>query len=88
MLGSFTVQLTDHWLNEDLQAPPHLFHGFVGAPLYEYISLLLRLGVLASLPCSGSPSLAVLCRPELGGVWEEVHELREAALKEKKHKGQ
>lgn len=49
MLCSFAAQLLGHRYFERFAAPPHLFHGFVAAPLLEYSSLLFRLGLLPGL---------------------------------------
>jgi len=45
VLASFSCQLLGHWLHELFNAPPSLMHGFLAAPVLEYISLLWRLGV-------------------------------------------
>jgi len=44
MLASFAFQLAGHWIHEVFNAPPSLMHGFVAAPVLEYVSLLWRLG--------------------------------------------
>jgi uncharacterized membrane protein YGL010W len=49
VLASFTFQLVGHALHEDFSAPPLLFHGFVAAPLLEYMSLVFRIGGLPTL---------------------------------------
>lgn len=46
ILGSFFVQLLGHFFHEKFVAKPNIFHGFVAAPLMEYMSLLMRLNVL------------------------------------------
>lgn len=49
VLGSFCAQLLGHALCERFEAPPHLFHGFVAAPVLESLSLQMRLGWMAAL---------------------------------------
>jgi len=49
VFGSFLAQLAGHALFEEFAAPPHLFHGFVAAPLLEFVSLLFTLGFLPAL---------------------------------------
>ena len=49
VLTSFTAQLLGHALHERFQAPPLLMHGFVAAPVLEFVSLLFRLGALPEL---------------------------------------
>lgn len=46
VLLSFSSQLLGHRLHEEIIAAPNLFHGFVAAPVLEYMSLLLRIGIL------------------------------------------
>merc|ERR1711924_411189 len=45
IFSSLVLQLSGHWVHEVFNAPPSLMHGFVSAPILEYISLLWRLGV-------------------------------------------
>uniref|UniRef100_A0A7S2GB48 Uncharacterized protein n=1 Tax=Florenciella parvula TaxID=236787 RepID=A0A7S2GB48_9STRA len=49
VLCSFAAQLVGHAKYELYAAPPHLFHGFVAAPVLEFMSLVLRLGLLPQL---------------------------------------
>jgi uncharacterized membrane protein YGL010W len=49
ILGSFMMQILGHCLFEEFHAPPDLIHGFVAAPLLEFVSLVFRLGFLRDL---------------------------------------
>ena len=49
VLGSFMAQLAGHASSEAFIAPPHLFHGFVAAPILEWVGLAFRLGALPAL---------------------------------------
>lgn len=46
IIASFMCQLVGHARYEKYSAPPHLFHGFVAAPILEFVSLVFRLGGL------------------------------------------
>ena len=88
VLGSFCAQLVGHARYEELHAPrPHLFHGFVAAPVLEWASALLR------RPQRPQPERqqekhgggALLLPPLLPGCAElvkEVVELRQRALEQ------
>ena len=58
---SFSFQLIGHFYCEKFIAKPDLWHGFVAAPILEWVSFLFRVNLL----------------PELADVWEEVTEIRE-----------
>ena len=45
VLVSFVLQLVGHAIHEEFKAPPLLKHGFVSAPVLEYVSFLFRLGL-------------------------------------------
>eukprot|EP00928_Gymnodinium_smaydae_P089765 TRINITY_DN73678_c0_g1_i1.p1 TRINITY_DN73678_c0_g1~~TRINITY_DN73678_c0_g1_i1.p1 ORF type:complete len:213 (+),score=35.09 TRINITY_DN73678_c0_g1_i1:67-705(+) len=47
VMGSFSVQLFGHARYEEFSAPPDLFHGFVAAPVLEYVSSLFHSGAMA-----------------------------------------
>ena len=64
ILGSFGVQLLGHWCFEYFNAKPDLWHGFVAAPVLEWISFLHRCGSMQ----------------ELDPIWKEVLEIRERNL--------
>ena len=49
VLGSFAMQILGHCMFEEFHSPPNLIHGFVAAPLLEFVSLVFRLGFLAEL---------------------------------------
>ena len=49
VLGSFIAQLAGHAMFETFAAPPHLFHGFIAAPLLEFVSLLFSMGFMPVL---------------------------------------
>ena len=46
VLVSLLLQLAGHAAHEHFQAPPLLKHGFVSAPVLEYMSLVFRMGLL------------------------------------------
>lgn len=39
---SLILQLLGHWIFEDYQAPPSLIHGFIAAPILEWLALVKR----------------------------------------------
>ena len=43
------MQILGHCMFEEFHSPPNLLHGFVAAPLLEFVSLVFRLGFLAEL---------------------------------------
>eukprot|EP00756_Hemistasia_phaeocysticola_P059026 Hpha_TRINITY_DN35725_c0_g1::TRINITY_DN35725_c0_g1_i1::g.139861::m.139861 len=49
ILVSFILQLAGHAVHEDFKAPPLLKHGFVSAPVLEFMSLVFRLGLCRDL---------------------------------------
>ena len=49
VLGSFVMQILGHCMFEEFHSPPNLAHGFVAAPLLEFVSLVFRLGFLHDL---------------------------------------
>jgi hypothetical protein len=46
ILISFMMQLIGHCLHEKFATEPHLVHGFIAAPFLEFISLLIRCGII------------------------------------------
>ena len=49
VLGSFAMQILGHCMFEEFHSPPNLIHGFIAAPLLEFVSLVFRLGFLTEL---------------------------------------
>ena len=49
VLGSFVMQILGHCMFEEFHSPPNLAHGFIAAPLLEFVSLVFRLGFLHDL---------------------------------------
>lgn len=70
VFSSFALQLIGHWLHEVFNAPPSLMHGFISAPVLEYVSLMWRLGFDAE---------------ESSGVLRKVEEIRERAFRSHSH---
>jgi len=66
MLFAFICQLIGHAMHEVFQAPPNFLHGFFAAPVLEWFSLLLRLGLM---PTENSREL-----------WARVDALRQSSL--------
>ena len=61
VIGSFICQLIGHFYCEQFMASPDVWHGFVVAPILEWVSFLFRLNFL----------------PELEAVWNYVTEVRQ-----------
>ncbi|KAL6074435.1 hypothetical protein QOT17_004160 [Balamuthia mandrillaris] len=86
MMTSFTLQVIGHFCFEEFQAKPNLAHGFIAAPVLEYVSMWLRLSRCLrgegkeeerEERCCGGPNV-------LRGLFQEVDRRREAVRRAKR----
>lgn len=69
ILLSFCLQLIGHFSCELFIAKPDVWHGFVAAPILEWVSFLFRVNVL----------------PEMLDVWDEVTRIRSKNMNKRKN---